>query len=57
MSKKTYILVDTLIGLAVAGAIAVVTYLEPANATAINGTISAIGTCACTVCGLWTKKE
>lgn len=54
MSKKLYILISTLIGLAVAASEALVTYFEPAHAAAINGTVSAIGTCAVTICGLWT---
>lgn len=56
MSKKLYILISTLIGLAVAASEALVTYFEPAHAAAINGTVSAIGTCAVTICGLWTAN-
>lgn len=56
MSEKLYILISTLVGLAVAASEALVTYFVPPHAAAINGTVSAVGTCIVTICGLWTAK-
>lgn len=57
MSKKTFNLITACIGGVQAVGVAIVTYTEPAWATAINGAIVIIGTAAVEVCNLFTKAE
>ena len=55
MSKKTFKLVTAIIGAIQAVGVAVVTYVEPAYATAINSAIVIAGTAAIEICNLFVK--
>lgn len=57
MSKKSFNLITAIIGGVQAIGVAIVTYTEPAYATAINGAIVILGTAAVEVCNLFTKAE
>lgn len=57
MSKKTFNLITAIVGGVQAIGVAIVTYTEPAYATAINGAIVIFGTAAVEVCNLFTKAE
>ena len=56
MSKKTFTLVSSLIGAVEAAAVAIITYVEPAYATAINSAIVIAGTAAIEICNLFVKE-
>ena len=57
MSKKTFQLVSGIVGGVQAIAVAVVTYVSPEHATAINGAIVVIGTAVIEVCSQFVKPE
>jgi hypothetical protein len=57
MSKKMYNLVVGVIGGVEVIAIAVVTFINPEYATAINASIGIVGTAAIEVCGQFVKSE
>lgn len=57
MSKKTFALVSGIVGALQAAGVAVVTYLTPENATAINGAIVIIGTAVIEVCTKFLKPD
>ena len=57
MSKKTFNLVTGIIGAVQAAGVAIVTYAEPAYATAINSAIVIAGTAIIEICNLFTKSE
>lgn len=57
MSKKTFQLVSGIVGGVQAIAVAVVTYVSPEHATAINGAIVVIGTAVIEVCSQFVKTE
>ena len=56
MSKKTFNLVTGIIGALQTIGVAIVTYTEPAYATAINSAIVIAGTAAIEICNLFVKK-
>ena len=56
MSKKTFKLVTAIIGAVQAVGVAIVTYAEPAYATAINSAIVIAGTAAIEICNLFVKE-
>lgn len=56
MSKKVYVLIDALIGAAATASVALVTYFEPAHASAINGSIELITTAVISALGLFLDK-
>ena len=57
MSKKVYNLVTGIIGGVEVIAIAVVTFVQPSYAVAINASIGIVGTAAIEVCGQFVKAE
>ena len=59
MSKKTFQLINGVVGGVQAIAIAVVTYVvgSPESAAAINGAIVVIGTAIIAACGKFVKAE
>ena len=57
MSKKVYNLVTGIIGGVEVIAIAVVTFINPAYAVAINTSIGIAGTAAIEVCSQFVKSE
>ena len=57
MSKKTFNLVTGIIGALQTVGVAVVTYAEPAYATAINSAIVIAGTAAIEICNLFVKES
>ena len=57
MSKKVYNLVTGIIGGVEVIAIAVVTFINPAYAVAINASIGIAGTAAIEVCSQFVKSE
>lgn len=57
MTKKVYQLIVGISGGVCAIAIAVVTYVNPAYAAAINGTIAIAETAIAEACALFVKKE
>lgn len=57
MTKKVYKLVVACIGAAATVASAIVTYIEPANATAIVAAIGVVATAAVEVCDLFVKED
>lgn len=57
MSKKVYNLVTGIVGGVEVIAIAVVTFVNPAYAVAINASIGIVGTAAIEVCGQFVKAE
>ena len=56
MSKKTFNLITGIIGALQTVGVAVVTYAEPAYATAINSAIVIAGTAAIEICNLFVKE-
>ena len=56
MSKKTFNLVTGIIGALQTVGVAVITYAEPAYATAINSAIVIAGTAAIEICNLFVKE-
>ena len=56
MKKKTYNLVTGIIGGVETIAIAVVTFINPAYATAINASIAIAGTAAIEICSQFVKE-
>ena len=56
MDKKTFNLVVGIIGGVQAIAVAIVTYANPAYATAINSAIVIAGTAAVEICNLFVEK-
>lgn len=54
MSKKKYLLVSSLVTDAAGAAVAIVTYIEPAYAGAINAAIGVAEGAVVTICGLFT---
>lgn len=57
MSKKVYNLVTGIVGGVEVIAIAVVTFVNPAYAVAINASIGIVGTAAIEVCNQFVKSE
>lgn len=57
MSKKTFQLVSAIVGGVQAIAVAIVTYMSPEYATAINGAIVVIGTAVIEACAQFVKPE
>lgn len=57
MSKKLYILLDSIIGALATSSVALVTYFDPSYASAINGSIELISVAVISALGLFTKKE
>lgn len=57
MSKKTYNLVTGIIGAVQVIGIAIITYISPDNAVAINASIGIVGTAAIEVCNQFVKSE
>ena len=55
MSKKTYNLITGIIGGIEVIAIAIVTFINPSYAVAINASIGIVGTAAIEVCGQFVK--
>ena len=56
MSKKVFNLVTGIIGALQTIGVAIVTYAEPAYATAINSAIVIVGTAAIEICNLFVKE-
>lgn len=56
MSKKTFVLVSSIIGGCETISVALVTYFNPASATAINSSIVIVGTAAIDVCSQFVKE-
>ena len=57
MSKKIYNLVTGIIGGVEVIAVAIVTFVQPSYAVAINASIGIVGTAAIEVCGQFVKAE
>lgn len=57
MSKKTFNLVTGIIGALQTVGVAVVTYINPEYAAAINSAIVIAGTAAIEICNLFVKEE
>lgn len=57
MSKKVYNLVTGIIGGVEVIAVAIVTFVQPSYAVAINASIGIVGTAAIEVCGQFVKAE
>lgn len=57
MSKKVFNLVTGIVGALQTVGVAIVTYTEPAFATAINSSIVIAGTAIIEICNLFTKSE
>lgn len=57
MSKKVYNLVTGIIGGVEVIAIAIVTYINPSYAVAINASIGIVGTAAIEVCSQFVKDK
>lgn len=57
MSKKTFALINTMVTVVATGAIAWVTYYEPANATVINSAIGIAAGAISQICNLFVKPE
>ena len=57
MNKKTFNLITGIIGALQTVGVAIVTYTEPAYATAINSAIVIAGPAAIEICNLFTKEE
>lgn len=55
MSRKTYTLISTITTAVATCAAAIVSYFQPAHATAILGSITAVEGCILTVLGEFTK--
>jgi hypothetical protein len=57
MSKKTFALVSGIVGALETAAVAVVTYLEPANAAIINSSIVVACSAVITICTKFVEPE
>lgn len=57
MSKKVYNLVTGIIGGVEVIAVAIVTFVQPSYAVAINASIGIAGTAAIEICGQFVKSE
>lgn len=57
MSKKVFALVSGIVGALQAAGVAVVTYVAPENATAINSSIVIAGTAIIEICTKFVKAE
>lgn len=57
MSKKVFTLVSGIIGGLETIGVAVMTYMAPENATAINSAIAIAGTAIITICTKFVKPE
>ena len=57
MTQKVYKLVTAIVGGLETIAVGIVTYLEPAGATAINASILIVGTAILEVCSNFVKEE
>ena len=57
MSKKVFNLVTGIVGALQTVGVAIVTYTEPAYATAINSSIVIAGTAIIEICNLFTTPE
>ena len=57
MSKKTFQLISGIVGGVQAIGVAVVTYLNPEYAAAINGAIVVVGTAVIEACSQFVKAE
>jgi hypothetical protein len=57
MSKKLFNLVTGIIGAVQTVGVAIVTYINPEYATAINSAIVIAGTAAIEICNLFVKEE
>lgn len=57
MSKKVFNLVTGIIGAVQTIGVAIVTYVGPEYATAINSAIVVAGTAAIEICNLFVKEE
>ena len=57
MSKKVYNLVTGIIGGVDVIAVAIVTFVQPSYAVAINASIGIAGTAAIEICGQFVKSE
>lgn len=57
MSKKMFALINTMVTVVATGAIAWVTYYEPANATVINSAIGIAAGAVSQICNLFVKAE
>ncbi len=57
MSKKVFNLVTGIIGAVQTVGVAIVTYINPEYATAINSAIVIAGTAAIEICNLFVKEE
>lgn len=57
MSKKTFNLVTGVVGALQTVAVAIVTYCDTANATAINSAIVIVGTAVIEACSQFVKTE
>ena len=57
MSKKTFALVSGIVGALQTAGVAVVTYLAPENAAAINSAIVVAGAAVIEICNLFIKAD
>ncbi len=57
MSKKTFALVSGIVGALQTAGVAIVTYLSPENATAINSSIVVAGAAVIEICTKFIKPE
>ena len=57
MSKKTFNLITGIIGAVQTAGVAIVTYLNPEYAAAINSAIVIAGTAAIEICNLFVKEN
>lgn len=57
MSKKVFALVSGIVGALQTAGVAIVTYTDAANATAINSAIVVIGTAIIEACAQFVKNE
>ena len=57
MSKKTFNLITGIIGAVQTAGVAIVTYLNPEYAAAINSAIVIAGTAAIEICNLFVKES
>ena len=57
MSKKVFNLVTAIVGALQAVGVAVVTYISPEYATAINSAVVIAGTAIIEICNLFTKES
>ena len=57
MSKKTFNFITGIIGAIQTASVAIVTYVSPEYAAAINSAIVIAGTAAIEICNLFVKEE